>query len=115
MSDNEYNYRFTLRSFIGHLKTVLIHKYYVGKYCFMCGLYWQGITHDLSKLSWKELIESCRYYTGKRSPIDLCKEVNGYSEAWLHHRGRNYHHWEMWVDNFEKGMRQLLRCLLSMH
>lgn len=89
---------------LGHLKTVLTHKYFVGKYCFMCGLYWQGIIHDLSKFSPTEFIESCRYYTGGHSPIDNCKAVNGYSYCWFHHRGRNYHHWEMWVDNFEKGI-----------
>lgn len=97
-------YRITLRKIYGHLKTVLVHKYHVGRYCFMCHLYLQGITHDLSKFSPKEFLESCRYWSGTRSPIDLCKEVNTYSKAWFHHRGRNYHHWEMWVDNFEKGM-----------
>lgn len=89
---------------LGHLKTVLIHKFFVGKYCFMCGLYWQGIIHDLSKFSPTEFIESCKYYTGDRSPIDNCKDQNGYSYCWFHHRGRNYHHWEMWVDNFERGI-----------
>lgn len=89
---------------LGHLKTVLIHKYFVGRYCFICGLYWQGIVHDLSKFSPTEFIESCRYYSGDRSPIDNCKDVNGYSYSWFHHRGRNYHHWEMWVDNFERGI-----------
>lgn len=87
-----------------HLKTIIKHKYYVGKYCFMCGLYWQGITHDLSKFSPTEFWESVKYCTGKRSPIDKCKEVNGYSNAWFHHKGRNKHHWEYWVDNFESGM-----------
>jgi hypothetical protein len=24
--------------------------------------------------------------------------------SWYHHRGRNKHHWEFWVDNFEQGM-----------
>lgn len=93
-----------LKNIKGHLNTVLAHKYFVGRYCFMCGLYLQGIMHDLSKFSPVEFWESCRYYTGTRSPIDECKDKNGVSMAWLHHRGRNYHHWEMWVDNFEKGM-----------
>lgn len=29
------------------IKRILTHKYYVAKYCFQIGLYWQGITHDL--------------------------------------------------------------------
>ena len=93
-----------MKRFFGHLKKVIKHKYYVGKHCFMCGLYWQGLTHDLSKFSPVEFWESVKYYQGTRSPIDACKEQNGYSMAWFHHRGRNKHHWEYWVDDFEKGV-----------
>lgn len=100
-------WKITPRMFLGNLKTVLVHKYFVGKYCFMCGLYWQGIVHDLSKFTPIEFIESCKFYTGTQSPIDTCKKCYGYSNAWLHHRGRNYHHWEMWLDNFEKGTTRL--------
>ena len=89
---------------IGHLKTVLTHKRYVAKFCFMCGLYFQGIFHDMSKFSPTEFFESVKYWSGTRSPIDACKEVNGVSECWLHHRGRNKHHWEYWADNFESGI-----------
>lgn len=86
-----------------HFKKICIHKYWVGKYCFRMGLYWQGITHDLSKFSPVEFFESVKYYQGTRSPIDACKEVNGYSMGWFHHRGRNLHHYEYWQDNFDKG------------
>ena len=86
---------------VRHLMKILTHKFWVGIYCFKAGLYWQGIVHDLSKFSPTEFIESVRYYQGDRSPIDACKEKNGYSMAWLHHRGRNYHHYENWVDNFD--------------
>lgn len=86
-----------------HLKKICIHKYYVGKYCFKIGLYWQGITHDLSKFSFTEFWESIHYYQGTSSPIDACKKANGYSMAWFHHRGRNPHHYEMWIDNFDNG------------
>ena len=85
-----------------HLKKILVHKYWVARYCFKASLYWQGITHDLSKFSPTEFIESVEYYQGDRSPIDACKEDKGYSLAWLHHRGRNPHHYEYWVDNFDK-------------
>lgn len=57
----------------------------------------------MSKFSPTEFWESVRYYQGNRSPIDACKEDNGISKAWLHHKGRNKHHYEYWVDNFDKG------------
>ncbi len=87
-----------------HLKIVRKHRKWARKYCFIAGLYWQGIVHDLSKYSPVELFESAYHYTGLTSPINTCKAEKGYSLGWFHHRGRNKHHWEYWVDNFEKGM-----------
>ena len=86
-----------------HLKTIITHKKYVMTYCFKAGLYSQGILHDLSKFSPIEFFESVKYYQGNRSPIDACKEDIGYSNAWLHHKGRNKHHYEYWQDNFDAG------------
>ena len=83
---------------IGHLKTIIVHKMYVFYYCFQFGLIWRGLVHDLSKFSPVEFFESIRYYTGNHSPIDECKTWNGYSLAWLHHKGRNKHHFEYWID-----------------
>lgn len=91
------------KKFLGHLKTVIKHKYWVGYYCFKAGLYWQGVTHDLSKFNPVEFFESVRYWQGHRSPIDACKEDKGCSMAWLHHKGRNKHHYEYWCDNFDRG------------
>ena len=82
-----------------HLKTVHKHRKEVRKLCFKCGLYWQGLIHDLSKYSPTELIPSVKYYTGTRSPIDNQIDDIGYSEAWLHHKGRNKHHYEYWQDD----------------
>lgn len=87
-----------------HLRTVLIHKYWVGKYCFNAGLYWRGLTHDLSKFSPTEFWESIKFYTGTKSPIDTAKSIQGYSLAWLHHRGRNDHHHVYWTDNYDEGI-----------
>ena len=84
-----------------HLKVVLIHKWYVGVECFKCGLYWQGIIHDLSKFSWTEFGESARYFQGDGSPIGAAKKDKGYSGAWLHHKGHNKHHWEYWTDFYD--------------
>ena len=77
---------------------ILRHKVYVARYCFKLGLYWRGLTHDNSKLSPIEFGESCHYYTGDRSPIELARETKGYSKAWQHHKGRNTHHYEYWLD-----------------
>ena len=61
-------------------------------------MYKQGLLHDLSKYSPIEFIAGIKYYQGYRSPIDAEKEEIGYSRAWLHHKGRNRHHWEYWFD-----------------
>lgn len=95
--------RITIRKFFGHLKTVLVHKYWVLVYCRKLGITWRGITHDLSKFSPVEFWESVRYWDGKTSPIVKCKADKGYSLAWQHHKGRNRHHYEYWVDNLDQG------------
>lgn len=94
-----------IQKFFGHLKTVTKHKYWVWYYMNKCGLKWgwRGLWHDMSKFSPIEFFESVKYYSGTRSPIDACKEENGVSMAWMHHKGRNPHHYEYWMDNFDKG------------
>ena len=82
-----------------HLKTVLKHKWYVMIACFKCGLYKQGIMHDMSKLGFTEFWSGVKYYQGDSSPIDAEKKEKGYSLAWQHHKGHNPHHWEYWIDN----------------
>lgn len=88
----------------GHLKTINKHKIEVTKLCFRCHLYKQGLLHDLSKYSYCELKTGFKYYQGYRSPIDAQKEDLGYSLSWLHHKGRNKHHWEYWLDNSMEGV-----------
>ena len=68
------------------------------KGCFRMGLYWQGLTHDLSKYAPVEFWTGARYYQGSRSPNAAEREDKGYSEAWMHHKGRNRHHYEYWTD-----------------
>ena len=84
--------------FFGHLRTINHHKLLVTKTCFRVGLYRQGILHDLSKYHPVEFIPGGIYYQGTRSPISREKELNGYSKGWLHHKGRNPHHFEYWID-----------------
>lgn len=81
-----------------HLKKINHHKWLVMKLCFKLGLYRQGITHDLSKYSPTEFFVGVKYYQGYRSPNDAEREDRGYSSAWLHHKGRNKHHLEYWID-----------------
>ena len=58
----------------------------------------RGLLHDLSKYSPIEFWEGVKYFNGKKSPISVCVQENGYSMAWLHHNGRNKQHFEYWVD-----------------
>lgn len=81
-----------------HFKTITKHKIMVMGYCFRIGLYKQGILHDLSKYSPAEFMVGCRYYQGTRSPNNAEREATGMSLSWLHHKGRNKHHFEYWVD-----------------
>ena len=81
-----------------HFKTITWHRWLVRQGCFKVGLYWQGLTHDLSKYSPTEFRSGIRYYQGTRSPNTAEREEKGYSEAWMHHKGRNRHHYEYWND-----------------
>ena len=92
-----------MKRWFGHLKTVLLHKYWVFRYALTAGIPFRGLLHDLSKFSPAEFGQSVRYYTGSRSPIHYVREANSFSTAWLHHRGRNRHHFEYWVDNTARG------------
>lgn len=100
--------------FTGHFRTINRHKFMVMAGCFRLGLFRQGLMHDLSKYSPVEFIAGVRYYQGDRSPIAAEKEARGYSAGWLHHKGRNRHHIEYWIDMLKPqdgmvGMRIPLR------
>jgi len=87
-----------MNKFLGHLSTIIEHKRFVRQACFKMGLYWQGITHDLSKFSIPEFWVSVKYFNGTHSPNADERRAVGYSSAWLHHQGRNKHHFEYWND-----------------
>ena len=70
----------------------------VMKGCFSVGLYKQGLLHDLSKYMPSEFIVGAKYYQGNQSPNNAERKDKGYSSAWLHHKGRNKHHYEYWMD-----------------
>lgn len=81
-----------------HFKTITKHKLLVMDGCFRVGLYRQGLAHDLSKYAPTEFLTGVRYYQGDKSPNAAEREEKGYSEAWMHHKGRNRHHYEYWTD-----------------
>lgn len=83
---------------IKHFNTITKHKLLVMKLCFKAGLIKQGLLHDLSKYSFIEFFNGAKYYQGTYSPNYNERKAKGYSEAWMHHKGRNKHHTEYWVD-----------------
>lgn len=87
-----------LKNIVGHFMVITKHKWVVFKLCCKVGQPWRGLVHDLSKYSPTEFWEGVKYFNGKHSPITDAKKDKGYSQAWLHHKGRNKHHTDYWVD-----------------
>ena len=81
-----------------HLQTINYHRKLVRQHCFKVGLYRQGLMHDLSKYAPVEFLVGAKYFQGDKSPNDAERKDKGYSSAWLHHKGRNKHHFEYWID-----------------
>jgi len=93
MSENTF-----INNFRSHLKTVNSHRLQVLKHCIKAGIIKRGLLHDLSKYSPTEFIPGVKHYQGTRSPNERERELYGYSTAWMHHKGRNRHHFEYWND-----------------
>ena len=91
-------------NFFKHLAVVNHHRRLVRKHCFQCGLFYQGLVHDLSKYSKVEFRNGVTFFRGNGSPHFNERTTKGYSESWMHHKGRNKHHYEYWFDfsNVEK-------------
>lgn len=112
--DRKVNPMNTKEKFCGHLKTISTHKLEVMKNCFRAGLYRQGLMHDLSKYMPVEFFRGVKYYQGDRSPNDAERKATGVSLAWLHHKGRNKHHFEYWIDYDISGAVKGKMCGLPM-
>lgn len=95
---NKREYKITIGKFFKHLHVVNKHRFKVFCLCCQAGKPWRGFVHDLSKYGPEEFWEGVKYYEGSYSPIRNCKIENGYSKAWIHHIGRNKHHYEYWYD-----------------
>lgn len=99
----------------GHFKTITKHKLLVMVNCFRVGLLKQGLLHDLSKYGPTEFMTGVKYYQqGTRSPNAAERDEKGYSIAWLHHKGRNRHHFEYWID-FSKAAGGLTGCRMPLN
>ena len=92
-----------MKNIFRHLTTILTHKWWVFRYACKLGIPWQGFMHDMSKFHPTEFFESVKFYKGTSSPIPEAKKVQGYSRAWLHHKGCNKHNYEYWTDNYDLG------------
>lgn len=95
----------SLKGAFGHFRTITKHRHKVIAHCAKAGILWQGLRHDLSKYSPTEFFAGAKYYQGTRSPNEAEREAYGYSKAWLHHKGRNRHHFEYWFDYNPKTKR----------
>lgn len=89
----------SLKKAYHHFKTITRHRHLVIRHCKRAGILWQGLFHDLSKYTPVEFSAGAKYYSdGTKSPNEAEREIYGYSPAWLHHKGRNRHHFEYWND-----------------
>lgn len=86
------------KNLLGHFITITKHRHLVIAHSKRAGILWQGLFHDLSKYSPSEFFVGAKYYLGNKSPNEKERQLFGYSSAWLHHKGRNKHHFEYWSD-----------------
>jgi len=93
------NMKDTFRRLCGHFTTITKHRHQVMIHCFKAGIPLQGLAHDLSKYMPEEFIPGVKYYTGDHSPNEGERTEFGFSRAWMHHKGRNKHHFEYWTDH----------------
>lgn len=96
-----------------HFCTITKHRHLVIYHCFKVGILWQGLFHDLSKYSPTEFLAGAKYYQGTRSPNEMEREAIGYSVAWIHHKGRNKHHFEYWTD-YDPKTKQIMPVIMPL-
>ena len=110
-----------MSNFLGHLRTINHHRHLVMRGCFRVGLYKQGLLHDLSKYNPVEFFVGVKYFQGDKSPNNVERKLTGLSKAWLHHKGRNKHHLEYWIDygtdegSLMQGMKMPVNYVVEMY
>ena len=87
-----------MRNIFAHFNTITKHRHMVIRHCLKAGILWRGLLHDLSKYTPTEFCQGAKFYKGTRSPNEAEREAFGFSKAWMHHKGRNRHHFEYWTD-----------------
>lgn len=88
-----------MKNYLLHFHEVNKHRWRVFTLMCRAGFPFQGLIHDLSKYSPTEFKESAKFFVNKyTSPIANAMNKQGYSLAWLHHKGRNKHHPAYWFD-----------------
>ncbi|MDI6787935.1 MAG: DUF5662 family protein [Planctomycetota bacterium] len=97
----------TIRAVAKYLSYVFTHKYYVWRECYQLGLYWQGLTHDLSKFSLTEIRAYSYLFKNFDRPVmlsyDFLKKTipamryRKILKARWHHIQKNPHHWQRWI------------------
>lgn len=92
-------------NYFEYFKTVMRHKFYVGKMLLRCGLVKQAISHDMSKLMPKEFVRNARRYNNSEAISD--KVEYEYAKAWCNHKAVNKHHWEYWTDFKKDGLKMI--------
>ncbi|MDP2167954.1 MAG: DUF5662 family protein [Thermodesulfovibrionales bacterium] len=90
-----------MRTYLKYFVYVVRHKLWVLIECWKVGLFWQGITHDLSKFLPSEFFPYARYFYGFK--IVAVKTKNDFNRAWGFHQERNPHHWEYWTGQNVDG------------
>lgn len=113
--------------YLEYLKYLLRHKWYTGLECLRHGLFWEAVTHDLSKFLPDEFFPYCEHFYGGPHPrySDYYKKYGDMAEsyrrimdenkpwaegvkaawdrAWALHLKRNSHHWQHHVVTLSSG------------
>lgn len=98
-----------MKKYLLNISYIIRHKWYVGVECFKRGLCWQGLVHDLSKLTPIEFGSYAEFFYGdhgmdrgswddRPEPVQYAFEM-----GWLHHLHRNKHHWQYWIRHNDDG------------
>ena len=102
-----------MRQHLKYFSYIFRHKLYVSLTCFEYGLYWRGLTHDLSKFSPSEWFPYANHdfdkekdETGYYKPTDTGDAA--FDFAWLLHQKRNDHHWQWWILSEDDGGEKII-------
>lgn len=101
-----------MKHLVKHLRSVLVHKWYVFRAGRMVGAsLWRLLVHDFSKFRPREFVPYAVYYQGDRSKWkDGEKELYelNYQRAWLSHLHANDHHWQHYILRNDEDRVQIL-------